>query len=79
MKNDLILVSGDKDFGGLIEFGILWGKGKVLLLRYRIINIERIVQHIIYVLQKETEIINSGNAFVFVLSEGSYRIHKVLL
>lgn len=27
-KNDLLVISGDKDFGGLIEFGILWGEGK---------------------------------------------------
>ena len=25
-EHDLILVSGDKDFGGLIEFGTLWGR-----------------------------------------------------
>lgn len=30
-KNDLILISGDKDFGGLVEFGTLWGRGKVIL------------------------------------------------
>lgn len=24
-QHDLILLSGDKDFGGLIEFGTLWG------------------------------------------------------
>jgi predicted nuclease of predicted toxin-antitoxin system len=38
-KNGLVLISGDKDFGGLIEFGPLWGHGKVILLRYRLINI----------------------------------------
>jgi predicted nuclease of predicted toxin-antitoxin system len=25
-QHDLILLSGDKDFGGLIEFGTLWGR-----------------------------------------------------
>jgi predicted nuclease of predicted toxin-antitoxin system len=24
-ENELIIISGDKDFGGLIEFGSLWG------------------------------------------------------
>ena len=38
-KNDLIIISGDKDFGGLIGFGHLWGRGKVVLLPYRFINI----------------------------------------
>jgi len=32
-KQNLLLISGDKDFGGLIEFGRLWGRGRVLLLR----------------------------------------------
>jgi predicted nuclease of predicted toxin-antitoxin system len=27
-KNDLILISGDKNFGGIIEFGALWGAWK---------------------------------------------------
>lgn len=42
-KHNLILISGDKDFGGLIEFGALWGMGKVILIRYRLINISRII------------------------------------
>ena len=54
-KNDLILISGDKGFGGLIEFGTLWGRGKVILLRYRLININRIVKDIIEVLNCEAE------------------------
>lgn len=33
-NHDLLLLTGDKDFGGLIEFGRLWGRGRVLLLRY---------------------------------------------
>ncbi|GAN32883.1 MAG: hypothetical protein DYG83_00845 [Candidatus Brocadia sp. AMX2] len=32
----MILLSGDKDFGGLIEFGTLWGRGKVILLRAKL-------------------------------------------
>ncbi|NOG41279.1 DUF5615 family PIN-like protein [Candidatus Brocadia sinica] len=35
-RYDLILLSGDKDFGGLIEFGTLWGRGKVILLRAKL-------------------------------------------
>ena len=75
-KNDLLVISGDKDFGGLIEFGILWGMGKVMLLRYRILNIDRIVKNIIEVLHREEEILGRAEAIVMVLSEAGYRIHK---
>jgi predicted nuclease of predicted toxin-antitoxin system len=75
-KNDLILISGDKDFGGLIEFGPLWGQGKVILLRYRVINPNRIVKNIIEVLKRELEIFQSEKTVTVVLSESGYRIHK---
>ncbi|BBO18463.1 conserved hypothetical protein [Candidatus Brocadia pituitae] len=52
-RHDLILLSGDKDFGGLIEFGTLWGRGKVILLRYRLINTSRIAKNIAEVINKE--------------------------
>ena len=75
-KNDLVLISGDKDFGGLIEFGTLWGRGKVILLRYHIININRIVKNILQVLSREARVIKTEKSVVFVLSESGYRIHK---
>lgn len=75
-KNDFLVISGDKDFGGLIEFGILWGTGKVMLLRYRILNIDRIVQNIVEVFRREKEILGREKTFVIVLSEAGYRIHK---
>lgn len=75
-KNGLILLSGDKDFGGLIEFGTLWGRGKVILLRYRLINIKRIVNNVAEVIENEKELFNSENSFVLVLSESGYRIHR---
>ena len=46
-KHGLLLLSGDKDFGGLIEFGRLWGRGKVLLLRYHVLNLQRIINDIV--------------------------------
>lgn len=76
VKNELILISGDKDFGGLIEFGTLWGHGKVILLRYRIIDINRIVLDIKQVLNREAELIVHEKSFVLVLSESEYRIHR---
>ncbi len=75
-KENLILISGDKDFGGLVEFGTLWGRGKVILLRYRIININRIVSHILEVLDREAGVLKTEKSVVIVLSEGGYRIHK---
>ena len=75
-KNDFLVISGDKDFGGLIEFGILWGTGKVMLLRYRILNIDRIVKNIVEVLHREEEILGRAETIVIVLSEAGYRIHK---
>ena len=75
-KNELILISGDKDFGGLIEFGPLWGHGKVILLRYRFINIQRIVKNILEILTREAEIPSKEKSLVIVLSESGYRIHK---
>ena len=76
-KNDLILISGDKDFGGLIEFGTLWGHGKVIILRYRLININRIVKNIVEVLNREAEILRKEKAVVIVISETGYRVHKL--
>jgi len=75
-KHNLILLSGDKDFGGLIEFGTLWGQGKVILLRYRLINIARIVKNLTEILIIEKDFIKTEQSFVIVLSESGYRIHR---
>ncbi len=75
-RHELILLSGDKDFGGLIEFGTLWGRGKVILLRYRLINIDRIAKNIAEVINKEEELNNVDKSLVIVLSESGYRIHR---
>jgi predicted nuclease of predicted toxin-antitoxin system len=70
-KNDLLLLSGDKDFGGLIEFGSLWGRGRVLLLRYR-----KIVEDIARALRSESENLAQYASFVIVLSESGYRVRR---
>ena len=75
-KHGLILLSGDKDFGGLIEFGTLWGRGRVVLLRYRLINVNQMVNDIVEVIECEAETLRAGDPFVIVLSESGYRIHK---
>ena len=48
----MIVISGDKDFGGLTEFGPLWGRGKVILLRYREAEIFRKEKAIVIVLSE---------------------------
>lgn len=75
-KYDLLLVTGDKDFGGLIEFGSLWGRGRVLLLRYQVLNILKIVEDIARTLRRESKNLLQSGAFVIVLSEGGYRMHR---
>ena len=75
-KQDLILISGDKDFGGLIEFGTLWGRGRVVLLRYNLINVSQMVKDIVEVVKREAETLAAGEPVVIVLSESGYRIHK---
>ena len=75
-EHNLILISGDKDFGGLIEFGSLWGRGKVILLRYHLIKTERIATDIVETMKREAEILSSTNSVIIVLSESGYRIHR---
>ena len=75
-KNNLVLITGDKDFGGLIEFGTLWGRGKVILFRYRSINIKKIVRDTAKVLHQEKETLEVKTPVVIVLSEAGYRIHR---
>lgn len=75
-KRKLIVVSGDKDFGGLIEFGTLWGRGKVILLRYHIINPQKIVRDLNQLFGQEDKILLSKESLVIILSESGYRIRK---
>lgn len=75
-KHDLCLLSGDKDFGGLIEFGKLWGRGRVLLLRYQILNTAKIVNDIAHVFHRERETLRLAVPVVIVLSESGYRVRR---
>jgi len=74
-KHDRILLTGDKDFGGLLEFGILYGRGKVILLRYTTMNIKVIAEAINGLLKKENRFFKGVKSLLIVLSEGRYRIH----
>jgi hypothetical protein len=71
-----LLISGDKDFGGLIEFGSLWGRGRVLLLRYQLLNVNKIVEDIARTLRSEGENLSQSAPFVLVLSESGYRMRR---
>lgn len=75
IKQDRVLITGDKDFGGILEFGILYGKGKVVLLRYNILNIKRISTEILHMLKREETMLQMTGSVLVVLSEGRYRIH----
>jgi predicted nuclease of predicted toxin-antitoxin system len=74
-KEERILITGDKDFGGLLEFGYLYRRGKVILLRYTTMNIQRITSELIKVLEKEKETFAKEETLLVVLSEGRYRMH----
>ena len=74
-KHGRILLTGDKDFGGLLEFGILYGRGKVILLRYTTMNIKVIAEAINGLLKKENRLFKGVKSLLIVLSEGRYRIH----
>jgi len=75
-KNDMVLMTGDKDFGGLIEFGTLWGRGKVILFRYRLINVGKTIKDTVSIIHQEQDILKKKFPVVIVLSEAGYRIHR---
>jgi hypothetical protein len=52
------------------------GRGKVILLRYRLINIQRILRNILEILDREVESLRKEKAIVIVLSEAGYPIHR---
>ncbi len=77
-KEERILITSDKDFGGILEFGHLYGKGRILLLRYRILHFEKIAEDVILVLNKLKDEYNQNKGLLVVLSETKYRVHKPL-
>lgn len=75
-EHDLLVLSGDKDFGGLLEFGKMWGSGRVLLLRYQILNPQKIVRDIAQVFRRESKTFGMTGALLIVLSESGYRVRR---
>lgn len=74
-KEKCVLLTGDKDFGGLLEFGPLYGKGKVVLLRYTLIEPVKITADLITLLKMEERLIRKSKSLMIVVSENQYRIH----
>src|SRR4030042_3319080 len=52
------------------------GKAIPILLRYRLINIKRIVRNILEILDREAETLRKEKAIVIVLSEAGFHIHR---
>jgi predicted nuclease of predicted toxin-antitoxin system len=75
-RKNMILLTADKDFGGILEMGPLWGKGKIILLRYRLINIDRIIRELTTVLTEIEKTFSKTPGLLVVLSEGRYRLHR---
>jgi len=76
IKEGCVLLTGDKDFGCLLEFGKTLLKGKVILMRYRTLNISQIAKQIISLVKEEMDILKGPGSLMIVLSEWQYRIHK---
>lgn len=47
-----------------------------MLLRYNLINVNRIVRDIVEVIRREVEILREPGSVVIVLSETGYRVHR---
>ncbi|MBI5375082.1 MAG: DUF5615 family PIN-like protein [Candidatus Schekmanbacteria bacterium] len=70
-----ILITADKDFGGIIEHGRLAGKGRIVLLRYKLLNIPLIAKDVQSVLKEVEKDFIDDPGLIVVLSEGRYRLH----
>jgi len=69
-----ILLTADKDFGLILESGPLAARGRVLLLRYQVLNWNRIAKEVSAVLVEVAERYEDDPKLLVVLSEGQYRL-----
>ena len=71
-----ILVTADKDFGAILEFGALAGRGSVILIRYRILDWIRIAGDLATVLTATEPDFASDPRLWVVVEEGRYRVRR---
>lgn len=74
IRENRILLTADKDFGRILEFGLLSGRGRVLLLRYELLDWPVIASDLRKVLNVLREEFEKDPRLLVVLSEGRYRI-----
>ena len=75
-KDARILLTADKDFGLILELGPLAGRGKVILLRYQILDWHKIASELTTTLDTTSAELETATALLIVLSEGQYRIRR---
>ena len=75
-KDARILLTADKDFGLILELGPLAGYGKVILLRYQILDWNKIAAELTATLEATAEEFARASALLIVVSEGQYRIRR---
>ncbi len=69
-----ILMTADKDFGLILESGPLADRGRVMLLRYAILNWERIAREVTSALTIVEKEFRADARLLVVLSEGRCRV-----
>jgi predicted nuclease of predicted toxin-antitoxin system len=75
-QDDRILLTADKDFGLILELGPLAGKGRVILLRYQILDWKKIATELTAALDATGGEFAKASALLIVVSEGQYRIRR---
>jgi len=70
------LLTADKDFGLILELGPLAGRGKVVLLRYRLLDWTAMAQDLATALAASAAELDGPAAILIVVSEGQYRIRR---
>lgn len=74
--DDRILLTADKDFGLILEVGPLAGRGRVILLRYQILDWTKIAAELTAALEATADEFVRQSALLIVLSEGQYRVRR---